>query len=238
MAIPFWEFEQRQQMVSSNSTSTALAVATQQAKPTATVIAHATEQAQYAFVDPFTKNTEYWHTGSNNDEYSKSFTSINGGMYRWDIREVKQTFLDWAPYRMGNWMEDFDVYVDTKIKAANGLPSDICSGFVFRAASLDWEEGIYTFSVCNDSYFSVDYYEQDDWHEISGWMYSDVIQADDWNRLEINARGSHFTFLINNEVVFEMTDDRQPRGGLGLFIEVNEEKPVSILFDNFGLQRR
>lgn len=238
IAAPLWEFELRQQIISSNTTSTALAVNTQQAKSTLTVVAHTTEQAQYAFVDPFSTNTEYWRTGSTNDEYSNSFSSINGGVYRWDIREVKQTFLDWAPYRMGNWMEDFDVYVDTKIKAKDSLPSDICSGFVFRAVSLDWEEGIYTFSVCNDSYFSVDYYDRNGWDIISDWMNSDAIQPNDWNRLEINARGSQFTFLINNEVVFEMTDARAPKGGLGLLLEVNEEKPVSIWFDNFGLQRR
>lgn len=238
MVAPFWEFEQRQQVLSSNSTSTALAAATQQAGATATLIAHITEQAQYAFVDPFNKNTEYWHTGSTSDDYSNYFVSINGGVYMWKFRDIKQTFLEWAPYRMGNWVEDFDVYVDTKIKTEDGLPSDNCSGFVFRAASLDWDEGIYTFSVCNDSYFTVDYYEQDEWNIISGWMYSDVVQTDDWNRLEIRAQGSHFTFLINNDVVFEMTDDRVPAGGLGLFIDVNEEKPVSIWFDNFGLQRR
>ena len=238
MVAPFWEFGQRQQMLSSNSTSTAVSASTQQAGPNATLIAHITEQAQYTFVDPFNKNTEYWHTGSTSDEYSNYFVSINGGVYLWKFRDVKQTFLDWAPYRMGNWMEDFDVYVDTKIKADDGLPSDNCSGFVFRAASLDWDEGIYTFSVCNNSYFTVHYYEQGEWNKISGWMYSDVVRTDDWNRLEIRARGSHFTFLINNDVVFEMTDEREPAGGLGLFIDVNEEKPVSIWFDNFGLQRR
>jgi hypothetical protein len=139
---------------------------------------------------------------------------------------------------MGNWMEDFDVYVDTKIKTADEIPMDACSGFLFRMTSLDWEAGTYTFSVCNDSYFDVDYYEQGEWDVISDWTHSESIRVDDWNRLGISARGSHFTFLINNEIVFEMTDDRQPKGGLGLLIEVNEEKPVSIWFDNFGLQRR
>jgi hypothetical protein len=139
---------------------------------------------------------------------------------------------------MGNWMEDFDVYVDTKIKTADGIPMDACSGFIFRTASLDWEAGTYTFSVCNDSYFDVDYYEQGEWDVISDWTYSESIRVEEWNRLGVSARGSHFTFLINNEIIFEMTDDRQAKGGLGLLIEVNEEKPVSIWFDNFGLQRR
>jgi hypothetical protein len=35
-----------------------------------------------------------------------------------------------------------------------------------------------------------------------------------------------------------MTDDRQLKGGLALFVDIKEEKPVSIWFDNFGLQPR
>ena len=224
MTAPFWEFAERQQILSANATATG--------------IAHATEQADYAFIDPFNTNTEYWRSTAPDREYANGSISIRGGIYMWEFREVKQPFLDWAPYRMGNWMEDFDVYVDTKIKTADGIPMEACSGFIFRTASLDWESGTYTFSVCNDSYFDVDYYEQGEWDVISDWTYSESIRVEEWNRLGVSARGSHFTFLINNEIVFDMTDERQAKGGLGLLIEVNEEKPVSIWFDNFGLQRR
>jgi hypothetical protein len=236
IALPLWEFEQSQQIISANSTATAFAFATQRANATATIIAQATEQAQYKYIDPFNDNTENWLTEFSDDEYMNGSLAINGGIYAWNIQEVKQPFIYWSNFHQGSRFEDFDVYVDSKITA--GAPGDACSGFVFRTASFDWEEGAYLFSVCNDSYFDVDYYEQGEWDVIADWTYSAAIRNDDWNRLEIRARGTHFTFLINHEVVYEMTDDRQPTGGLALMIDINETNPVSIWFDNFGLQPR
>lgn len=205
---------------------------------TATAAAHRTEQANYQFIDTFDGNDEYWLTESSDDEFSKQSISINGGVYLWDIMEVKQPFLHWSNFHGASRVEDFDIYVDSKIKPADNTPGDFCSGFVFRTASADWEEGAYTFSVCNDSFFDVEYYQQGDWEPISDWTYSESIQVSEWNRLEVSARGSHFTFIINDEIVFEMTDDRLPQGGLGLLIEVSEERPVSIWFDNFGYEER
>jgi hypothetical protein len=238
ISVPFWEFKQRQKLISAQVTSTAFAMETQQANITATAVAHWTEQAQYSFIDPFDDNHEYWLTESGNDEFAKYTLRIIGGIYRWDMYEVKQPFLYWSNVRRRNWVEDFDMYVDSKINPADGTPGEVCTGFVFRTASWDWEDGAYTFSVCNDSYFDVDYYSNGEWDVIADWTYSDAIQAGDWNRLEISGRGNRFTFRINQQVVFEMTDDRLSAGGLGLLVEINEAKPVSIWFDNFGLEIR
>ena len=234
--VPFWEFEQIQRIVSINSTSTAFAVATQQVYSTATAVAHKAEQTQYKYTDPFTENTEGWLTERANDEYMNGSLAINGGIYAWNIQEVKQPFVYWANFHQGSNFKDFDVYVDSKIMT--GAPGEACSGFVFRAGSFDWESGAYTFSVCNDSYFDIHYYEQGDWEAISDLIYSDAILRDEWNRLEISARGNHFSFLINHELVYEMSDDRQPTGGLGLLININDTNPASIWFDNFGMQPR
>jgi len=226
-----WGLDRRNKKISADATSTANAIATQRANVTATVVAHSTEQAQYEFIDPFKDNSQFWFTDSVDDEYMKGSTAIQDGVYIWEVQKVKQTFVYWAHFRKGSQFKDFDVYVDSKIV------EDACSGFAFRAASREWDDGTYTFSVCNNSYFSVRY-TREEWEDISGWLYSNAIQNNDWNRLEIRARGDHFTFIINNEVVFEMTDERLSKGGLALLVEVEEEKPVTIWFDNFGLQPR
>lgn len=225
---------QRKEATAANATATVAASVTQQANATATAIARPTEQAQYEFVDPFTENTEYWLIETTDNEYMVGSISLSGGVYVWNIQEVKQPFVYWANFYRGNRSKDFDIYVDTKI--ARGAPGDACSGFVFRTASVNWEEGAYTFSVCNNSSFDVNYYKRGEWESIAQWIYSDAIQNNDWNRLAISARGNHFIFTINNQVVYEMTDDRLPVGGLALLIEVNEERPVSVLFDNLGFE--
>jgi hypothetical protein len=233
-----WGLDRRSTRISAHATSTAFAVATQNANATATMVARPTEQAKYAIVDPFNDNSEYWMTESSDDEFMVGAIAIQGGVYAWNMREVKQPFVYWANFRKNRPFEDFDVYVDSKIITSDGKPGDFCSGFVFRNVSYDLEEGTYTFSVCSDSYFKVEYYEKEKWNTISDWTYSRAIQRADWNRLEVSARGDHFSFIINNEVVFEMTDDRLSKGGIGLLVEVNEAEPVKIWFDNFGLQSR
>jgi len=239
IAVPFWDYDQKQKGISANTTSTAYAVATKQSLATATAVAHATEQAQYKFIDHFKDNMTYWMTESINDEFAHRSIFVTGGFYRWRMSEVKQPFLYWANFPEDSWMNDFDVYVDSKINTEDDTSNDNCSGFIFRQGLYaDWQKGAYTFSVCNNSYFDVYYVEQGEWEPILDGTYSNAIHNNEWNRLEISARADHFTLRINNEVVYEMTDDRLPAGGLALLVEVNETVPMTILFDNFGFQAR
>lgn len=236
IAATVWGLDRRSKKIATNATSTAVAFARQQAQTTATVAARATQQAQYSYVDRFDDNRHAWRVETVNDEFMRGSLEINGGVYIWNMREIKQPFYYTAPFPAADWDTDFDTYVDFKVYGE--APDDVCGGFLFREASIDWEEGTYVFSACNTSYFYVSYYKQEKWDALSGWMYSDAIRRDNWNRLEINARGSDFTFIINNEVVFKMTDDRQLAGRLSLLVEVSEKEPKLIWFDNFGFQHR
>ena len=233
-----WGLDRRSRQIAREATSTAFAFATEKANATATVVARTTEQAQYDFIDPFIDNVGFWSPGTIDDEYMVGTKAIQGGIYRWDIKEVKQPFVHRDNFRKGYWFEDFDIYIDSQVKVADGTSSAICSGFVFRTNSFYWDAEAYIFSVCNNSYFDIYYYKQGEREDISGQKYSSAIQNYDWNRLEVSARGDHFSFIINNEIVFEVTDDRLSRGGIALLIEVNEAEPVTIWFDNFGLQSR
>lgn len=236
--------------MTANATSTGFAFATQQAKATAagvtqramktaTASARTTEQAQYQLVDRFDNNKEDWWVKIVNDENMQGSVKIIAGVLRWDIQKVEQPFVDSISFHYMDNMErfdDFDVYVDTQI--IDKRSGDGCSGFVFRKDTIDWEQGAYIFSVCSDSTFNVYYYKKGEWESIVRHESRSAIQDTGWNRLEINARGNDFTFLVNHEVIYEMTDDREPRGGLSLYVEVNEERPLTISFDNFGLQPR
>jgi len=179
IAAPFWDFAQTQKIISANSTSTAFVVATQQAHVTATAAAHAMEQTKYEFIDYFDDNTNHWMEGSSNDEYAADETKVAGGVYAWDIYQVRKPFISWENFLEAKKVEDFDVYVDSRIKATKGTISDVCSGFIFRTASADWEQGAYVFSACNNSYFNVKYYKHGEWDAISGKTYSNAIQIDD-----------------------------------------------------------
>lgn len=227
---------QRNAAISANATSTAETIATDAVRTTATILAHETEQAQYKITDTFTDNRENWKTGQENSEYMKGSIEVSDGMYVWDIREAKQAFVDWANFRDGNWFGNYDAYIDSKI--IEDTPGDTCSGFVFRTSSYDWENGAYTFSVCNNSYFDIYYYKDGEWDVLVDDTYSSIIKENNWNRLGISIKGSNFAFMINNVIVSEITDERQKYGGIALLVEINETTPTTVLFDNFGLQTR
>ncbi len=227
-----------QATLDANATATAaVAQATQNARSTATVSARQTERANYPLIETFENNKKAWYTGEKDGEFFAGKRLIENGAYRWEIDVVKQTFVAWANYESQEALGDFDVYVDGILKV--GDPENYCYGFLFRESPEGFDEGAYTFEVCEGGSFSVSYYTKENgWEQISGWLTSEAIQAGDWNTLEISARGRHFVFTVNEVQIFEMEDDRQPTGYLSLLIDVLEEAPGTIWFDNFGLQTR
>lgn len=235
IAATFWGLNRRRLTLATNATTTANAVGTQQAQVTATVRAHATEQAGYELVDRFDNNENNWRWGQENSKYWNGSTTIKDGIYSWSVEETRDGFIAWSDFSVEDRIGDFDVYVDTKV--GQGPAGDVCSGILFRISPVSSSKSYYYFSLCNNSVVKVSYHTKaDGWERITTLPY--YRRSRDWNRLEINARGSHFTFLVNNEQVYEMDDTRQSLGGLALVIELNEKNPAEILFDNFGFQSR
>jgi Domain of Unknown Function (DUF1080) len=222
-----WGLDRRNQKISADATSTAIAVATQQA--------NATEQATVGFMDSFDGKSLYWPVEPIETEYSIGSTAINDGLYVWDIPEVKQPFVQWEFFQGGSRIRNFNIAIDSKV--ADDTAHNTCSGFGFRTAS-DVNRGAYTFLVCKNSYFHVSYYERGEWEAVSDEKYSSAINTFDWNRIEIIAQGDHFTFSINDEIVSEVIDDRLSSGGLALLVEINEEEPTTVWFDNFWFRSR
>lgn len=224
-------------MFSAHATSTAAVMATQQAQGTATTIARGTELAQYELIDRFDSNKNRWQTGPLLGPDWKGTPHISSGVYVWDIADVYENYamisMEFDP--VNNYIKNYNTYVDTKF---SNIPSGVaCSGLMFRRAPLGWNTGGYSFMICNQGYFNIYYHNaKDGWQEINS-QYHPSIQPHDWNRLEVLVNDSHFVFLINSQIVYEIDDDRQPVGGVELMVGV-EEDGTQILFDNLGFQSR
>ena len=233
----FWWLNERSQVISVSATSTAVAVATQQAAMTATVIAHTTEQAQYEFIEHFDDNSGRWFVGKiEKNTYWDGSMQIKDGVYIWKVDEVKKTFAQRIDFFHEFSIKDFDAYLDTKF--VDGKFGNVCAGLVFRRSFKGWDQGAYIFSLCNNSTFEIQYHGENGWENISGRQFKKVIQSSDWNRLEISARGNHFIFTINNEEVYELTDDREKGGALEMIIDIRAKNPAMLWFDNLGYQTR
>jgi len=235
ITVPFWVSNQQQKIISANATSTAFVEATQQAKATPTTVMTTIDQRYYSYIDRFLMDSSHWFVGSRNNGYWVGTVEIKDGAYIWNVDEVKKTFVWWGDAPLGEKINNFDVTIDAKV--IEGNQRGVCSGLIFRKSPDGWDSGGYTFAVCNDSHFEVNYHGKNGWEELA-WEYSNTIQPTDWNRIQISARGDHFTLFINSAVVLETTDDRQKVGSLAIFIDIKEKKPAVIRFDNFGFQKR
>lgn len=238
LGAAIWWLGDRSQKLSMNSTATANAASTAKVEMTATAVARATEHAGYMVIDSFDDHRYDWRRGTEypwDNGYWLGYISIKDGVYFWKVREVEKTFISRADFSENEKIRDFDVYVDVKMLEA--APGDVCSGLIFRDSSDVDEDngGYYYYGLCNNSWAKVSYHsEKDGWETISRLPYLDYTR--DWNRLEITARDTHFVFRINGMQIFEMDDDRQNVGELGLVVELNEKVPATIQFDNFGYQ--
>jgi len=218
-----------------NATATEAAAATQQAYVMSTAVAHVTEQAEYEVLDRFDDNSGRWYTGTESGDYGDYSAYIINGTYTWSISDAKG-YTQGSDYFKGNNFKDFDAYMD--VKFGENTEGSACSGLVFRKSTMGWEDGAYLFSICNDSHYEVYYYQLEEWDEITTSWAQEVIASVDWNRIEVHAVGDHFTFHINNVMVFEMTDSRRQTGRLGIYIEVEDATPALLWIDNFAIQRR
>ena len=233
IAVTFRWLNNRNQILSVNTTATEIVIATQQAHATATAVARTTELAQYELVDTFDTNVNQWMSGTQNNDYWTGKATITDGVYLWDIEETKQAFIYWADFPGNEYIKNYDTYVDTKFAEIQSGTS-ACSGLIFRKAPLGWNTGGYSFLICNAGYFDIQYHNIDGWQRINS-QYHPSIRTFDWNRIEVLVNGAHFVFLINSQVVYETDDDRQPTGGVALIVDI-DKAGAKILFDNFGYQ--
>jgi hypothetical protein len=205
---------------------------------------------KYSLVDPFDSNQNGWSVGKTNDQFWVGESNIKDGAYTWTVQEFKKTFLNFSDFIGNPILDDFDVSVDTKI--VNG--TDVtCSGVIFRKSPQGWDAGGYAISICKNRQFFAGYTEKGKWLVTSDWVNSTSI-TNDWNHIEINGRGSHLIYKINNFIVYKMNDTHRSEGNFSLFIEVHEGNKdsgvkfllpetqnlggMTILFDNFNLQGR
>ena len=210
------------------------------AQATATHDARVSDRAAFEFIDAFDDNRYQWETSTFDDNFSTGQMNVADGMYVWSIQKAKQGFV-LSGGRTGNPVDltDFDVYVDAK--RAQGSQSKACYGLEFRVALLRQQAGsFYVDEVCDNGYFIIFYHDgpTNAWKTLRAWTRSDAIRPDDWNTLGVSARGTHFTFTINDWTVAELDDASQKSGDVGLMVDIQNGESAVFWFDNFALQPR
>jgi len=93
-------------------------------------------------------------------------------------------------------------------------------------------------SVCDSGFYKLVYFDEQSGTEIiQDWTYSELVN-EDWNLIEITARGSDFNIFINHQWVASFSDGRLPSGTVSIAVNISGLTPGQIEVDFFALQPR
>ena len=110
---------------------------------------------------------------------------------------------------------------------------------LFRISPDGFSAGAYILSVCDNGYYKLLYTDEAvRWVVINDWSFTEALLQDDWNLLEITARGEDFTVSLNHQQVTAFSDSRLPGGSVAILIDIYGSAPGQIEFDFFALQPR
>ena len=234
MATQVQSTAQSEATLSVQATATAEAVA---ALATTTAAARNAEILTYAYYDPFDSNAFNWRDGKEDNTFWQGTIAIQDGVYAWQVDAVDESFLTWAYFDPDKNLVDFDIAL--QVKRVAGTPQQACYGLLFRINPDGFGTGAYVLTVCDNGYYKLLYANNESgWEVIEDWTGSNAIQQDDWNLLEIQARGADFAILINHQPVTTFTDSRLSGGMVAVLIDMYAREPALFEFDFFALQPR
>ena len=202
---------------------------------TATVAAKERAIPAYTYYESFDQNTYDWRVGAEDNQYWQGAIDIQDGVYTWQVTGVKSTFMAWAYLNEASDVQDFDLAFSAR--RLTGEPHLACFGTFLRVSPDGIDGGTYMLTVCDNGFYKVMYYDAENrWDAIQDWTEARPIISDDWNLVEVNARGADFSILINHQQVLTFSDTRLASGQIAILIDYYSENPGQIEFDFFALQ--
>jgi len=191
------------------------------------------EQWRTILSDSFDNNRYDWDIYLEaEDEWFFSFTQqIVNGVYRWEA-EAKKDVIHWTYPDIPNTA---DFHLSVLVRQVSGA-DDATAGVVFRHNRRTLEH--YTFLICPGKQVYAFYlWHNEEWTTLVDWTYSSAIVPDGWNRIEVMAIGSTFTFRINGRSVESVSDNTLTRGKVGVMLEIWEAGDEAVFeFDDFNLR--
>ena len=165
--------------------------------------------------DNFTSNDDnYWLVGSQSSEH---FDPVNrviaDGRYRWEAKVNRANSISKV------WLGDFqvsDFHLAVNSKHILGTRANSAWGMIFR---LQDNYNYYWFRMTDSKFFGISLVEDGQWRDVVPWTRHEVIKPNGVNQLEVVGRESHFSFLVNGQIVSEADDEQFGRGLVGLAIE-------------------
>lgn len=191
------------------------------------------ESAEWAvvFEESFDSDTNMngWHYGEGSTKEMDSNLKIEDGKYKWEVTTKDRIFARLNPMTAPS-PRNFRVSADVKLTSGTYKP---VYGIVFRDASFD---DYYSFGIYGES-FLIDKNYGDQFTRFVDSQKSQAISPQESNRLTVIGKDSLFVFLINDQYVYELTDNDIKDGGFGYGIGLyHADLHNTFEFDNFIIQ--
>jgi hypothetical protein len=164
--------------------------------------------------DNFSATDNNWLLGNQpSDYFTKLNQTIADGRYRWDAQVGLASSITTA-WLLGHHVSDFHLVVNCK--HIRGSRAGSAWGVIFR---IQDNHNYYCLRLTDAQFFAVSANNNRQWLNIVDWKATDTIKPNGVNQVEVIAHATHFTFLINGQIVSEIDDDRFTQGFVGLAIE-------------------
>lgn len=164
--------------------------------------------------DNFTSNDNGWLVGNHpSDYFTKLNQTIADGRYRWEARVNIASTITTA------WLDGYqvsDFHLIATCKHLSGSKAGSSCGLIFR---IQDNHNFYWFRITDNQLFAISVQKDRHWLNLVNWTRTNAIKPNGVNQLEVLARETHFTFLINGQVVRELDDNHFSQGLSGLAIE-------------------
>jgi hypothetical protein len=174
-------------------------------------------------------NDDAWPLGEDTDAYADTNMEIKDGVLRWSLRAHQNVYYHIEPRYSNDSRRDF--YLFTRVRQVSG-PLDSDYGVTFRL--IGWKH--YYFSISDAGKVLVykrGSQEGDDSKQLY-WDISASVQPGEFNELVVFAKGSHFTFCVNQQVVAELDDESYVSGRFGVQMELEQATDEAVIeYDNY-----
>ncbi|MFN8455299.1 MAG: serine/threonine-protein kinase, partial [Anaerolineae bacterium] len=171
------------------------------AKPTVSsdvVVPELPDLGKILFQDDFSDNGNDWFEGEQTDDYGLTKSEFVDGRYRIS-QEAKQGVFVWNS-QSGRNFKDFLLMVEA-------TPGEHTANFAYGVTLRENSKGdLYAFKIDTDGYYSVSVSINNEWTTLVDWTKLKAIKPDGTNRLAVQAFGSTFMFLVNDEFATTVED--------------------------------
>lgn len=175
--------------------------------------------------------------------YEERFSQAEGNTWhvgteethRWWIADGKYHYesqpAEWRSVKNSSagQFEDFELKVD--VEHISGANNRTCPYILFRI--VDWNN-YYRFLVSPAGTFRLEKKVAGTWTTLKDWTAHEAIHTGPGtNKVAVKASGSQLTFFVNDQQVFETTDDSLVGGQIGLGCgSYPENTTLHVAFDN------